>query len=181
MSHLANRVVGLPGSKTPQVVLSADERNELERQVCSHKTGQAPTTLVSFGLLAAGHHERWWPLVLSGIVGIGLGALTFIQPQLMALTLIYVIGVWAIITGALEIVAAIRLRKVITNEWLLSFGGALSIVFGVLVVAQPIVGAFAVVVLFGFYAILTGFAQIGVGLRLRSLHGDLPSVTQPAS
>src|SRR6266581_3368095 len=65
--------------------------------------------VLSFGLMAAGEHERWWPLVLGGIVGIATGVLTFAQPQAMALALVYVIGAWAIITGVLEIAAAIRL------------------------------------------------------------------------
>src|SRR5438105_9646678 len=59
--------------------------------------------VLSFGLMAAGEHERWWPLVLGGIVGIATGVLTFVQPGAMALALVYVIGAWAVVTGNLEI------------------------------------------------------------------------------
>jgi uncharacterized membrane protein HdeD (DUF308 family) len=69
-------------------------------------------------LLAAGEYEEWWPLVLGGIIGIAIGVVTFMQPTTMALALVYVIGAWAIVTGLLEVVAAISLRKVITTEWL---------------------------------------------------------------
>src|SRR6266567_4698333 len=72
--------------------------------------------VLSFGLMAAGEHKRWWPLLVGGLFGIAAGVLTFVQPAATALALVYVIGAWAIVTGALEIVAAIRLRKVITNE-----------------------------------------------------------------
>ncbi len=137
--------------------------------------------VLSFGLMAAGQHERWWPLVLGGVVGIATGVLTFAQPQAMALALVYVIGAWAIITGVLEIAAAIRLRKVITTEWLMGFGGALSILFGVLVLAQPGAGALALVYLFGFYAILAGISQISLGFRLRSLGKTLQPRTQNAT
>jgi len=123
----------------------------------------------SFGLMAAGDGEQWWPLVLSGILGIGLGVLTFARPETMALALVYVAGFWAIVTGLLEIVAAIRLRDVISGEWLMGLGGVLSIVFGILVVAQPNAGALTLVYLFGFYAILAGISQIGLGFRLRGL------------
>ncbi len=129
--------------------------------------------VLSFGLMAAGDGEQWWPLVLSGIFGIGLGVLTFARPETMALALVYVAGFWAIVTGLLEIVAAIRLRDVVSGEWLMGLGGVLSIIFGVLVVAQPNSGALALVYLFGFYAILAGISQVALGFRLRGLGADV--------
>jgi uncharacterized membrane protein HdeD (DUF308 family) len=129
--------------------------------------------VLSFGLMAAGDGEQWWPLVLSGILGIGLGVVTFARPETMALALVYVVGFWAIVTGLLEIVAAIRLRDVVSGEWLMALSGALSIIFGVLVVAQPDSGALALVYLFGFYAILAGVSQIGLGFRMRGLNEDV--------
>ena len=86
------------------------------------------------------------------------------------------VGFWAIVTGLLEIVAAIRLRNVISGEWLMALSGALSILFGVLVVAQPDSGAVALVYLFGVYAILAGISQIGLWVRLRNLEEDVRSV-----
>jgi len=137
--------------------------------------------VLSFGLLAAGDGERWWPLVLGGVVGIATGVLTFVQPAAMALALVYVIGAWAVVTGTLEIVAAIRLRKVITSEWLMGFSGVLSIVFGAVVLVQPGTGALALVFLFGFYAILAGISQISLGFRLRGLGESLRPQTQSAT
>jgi uncharacterized membrane protein HdeD (DUF308 family) len=137
--------------------------------------------VLSFGLMAAGDGQRWWPLVLGGVVGIATGVLTFVQPAAMALALVYVIGAWAIVTGILEIVAAIRLRKVITSEWLMGFSGVLSIVFGALALAQPGSGALALVFLFGFYAILAGISQISLGFRLRGLGESLQPRTQSAT
>lgn len=134
--------------------------------------------VLSFGLIAAGEGQRWWPLVLGGIVGIATGVLTFAQPAAMALALVYVVGAWAIVTGVFEIVAAIRLREYITSEWLMGFSGALSIVFGVLVLAQPGAGAFALVYLFAFYAVLAGVSQIALGFRMRSLGETIQSGTQ---
>jgi uncharacterized membrane protein HdeD (DUF308 family) len=133
--------------------------------------------VLSFGLLAASDGEQWWPLALSGILGIGLGVLTFAKPETMGLALVYVAGFWAIVTGLLELVAAIRLRDLISGEWLMGLSGALSIVFGVLVVAEPNSGAIALVYLFGFYAILAGISEIGLGFRLRSLDQDVRSAS----
>jgi uncharacterized membrane protein HdeD (DUF308 family) len=125
--------------------------------------------VLSFGLMAAHDGEQWWPLVLGGILGIGLGVLTFARPGTIDLALVYVAGFWAIVTGLLEIVAAIRLRKIISGEWLMGLSGGLSIIFGVLVVAQPDSGAVALVYILGFYAILAGVTQIALGFRLRGL------------
>src|SRR6478609_4923459 len=100
--------------------------------------------LVGFGIMAAGDGQQWWPLVLSGIIGIGLGVITFVQPSAVALALVYVVSFWAIFTGLLEIVAAIRLRDVITTEWLVAISGALSVIFGILVAAQPTAGALTI-------------------------------------
>jgi uncharacterized membrane protein HdeD (DUF308 family) len=125
---------------------------------------------LGFGLLAAGGSERWWPFVVNGIVGIGLGVLTFAEPQAMIAALVSILGAWAILTGVLQIVAAIRFRQIITNEWAIGLSGASSIVFGVLVLAQPSAGALTLVLLFGFYAILAGFAQVMLGRRLHGLN-----------
>jgi uncharacterized membrane protein HdeD (DUF308 family) len=130
-------------------------------------------TVLGFGLMAASDGEQWWPLVLSGILGIGLGVVTFAKPGTVGLALVYVVGFWAIVTGLLEVVAAIRLRDVISGEWLMGLSGALSILFGVLVVAQPNSGALGLVYLFGFYAILAGISQIAFGFRLRGLNEDV--------
>ena len=136
---------------------------------------------LAFGLLAASEHERWWPLVVSGIVGIAVGVLTFAETQSVGLALVYVVGAWAVVTGVLEIVAAIRLRQVMSDGWLMGLSGALSIVFGVLVFLQPNAGAYALTFIFGFYAILTGISQAWLGFRLRSLGQDLTSPVQTAS
>jgi uncharacterized membrane protein HdeD (DUF308 family) len=129
--------------------------------------------MFSFGLMAAGDGGQWWPLVLGGILGIGLGVLTFARPDAVGLALVYVVGFWAIVTGLLEIVGAIRLRDYISGEWMMGLSGVLSMVFGVLVLAQPNSGAIALVYLFGFYAILAGASQIALGFRLRSLGQDV--------
>jgi uncharacterized membrane protein HdeD (DUF308 family) len=55
----------------------------------------------------------------------------------------------------------------------MALSGALSILFGVLVVAEPDSGAVSLVYLFGFYAILAGISQISLGVRLRGLGQDV--------
>src|SRR2546426_10208546 len=63
------------------------------------------------GVRAAERHERWWSPVLKGLAGIAAGVVTFVQPALTALALLYLIGGWGIVTGILEIVAAGHLHR----------------------------------------------------------------------
>lgn len=112
-------------------------------------------------------HEDWWVLLLWGLAGIVVGALTLWAPGLTALALLFYIAVWAVATGVLEIVAAIRLRKIINDEWWLILGGLLSVIFGVLLMAQPGVGALTVLWLIGSYAIVFGVLLVVLALKVR--------------
>jgi len=111
--------------------------------------------------------QPWWHLVLEGIVSIAAGVIAFAWPGLTALALLWVIAGWAIITGVLEIVAAIRLRKHIDNEWWLALSGVASVVFGALLIIAPVAGALAVTLWIGAYAFVFGVLMIALGVRLR--------------
>lgn len=137
--------------------------------------------MLGFGLLAAGEAENWWMLLLTGIAGLVVGVLTFAKPAEMALALVYVIGIWAMLTGLLGVAAAIRLRKIISDEWLMALGGALGILFGIIVLMQPVAGALTVVYLFGFYAVLFGITQIVLGIRLHGLVAAVDRRVQQAT
>lgn len=113
--------------------------------------------------------ERHWAAMLIGsILSIGAGVLTFLFPGLTALSLLFLIAAWSIVTGVAEIVTAIRLRKVITGEWLLILAGVLSVAFGVLLALFPGPGALAVVLWIGAYAFVVGILLIVLAFKLRS-------------
>lgn len=123
------------------------------------------------GILSARENRRWWTEVLVGVAGIVAGIATWVWPGLTALALLYLIAAWAIASGVFEIAAAIELRRVIDNEWALGIGGALSILFGLLLILFPGSGALGLLWLVGAYAILFGIALIVLGWRLRGLRG----------
>ncbi len=116
-------------------------------------------------------HEHWGVLLLWGLIGIGVGILTFLVPGITALALLFYIAIWAIATGVLEIVAAIRLRKEIKNEWLLVFGGLVSVVFGAILMARPVVGALALLWLIATFAVLFGLLLVLLAFKVRTF-GD---------
>ena len=126
--------------------------------------------------------DRFWVLVLEAVVGIGIGVLTIARPAATALALLYYVGIWAILTGILELVAAIRLRKEITGEFWLALAGVLSIVFGVLLFATPGAAALALAVWVGAYAIVFGVTLLLLAFRLRRFAEGHPGAGQtPAS
>jgi uncharacterized membrane protein HdeD (DUF308 family) len=106
-------------------------------------------------------------LVAQGVAGIILGVLAIAWPGITALVLLWVIAAWAVLIGALEIFAAVRLRRELRREWLLALSGALSVLFGILLVVWPAAGALTVVVLIGVSAIVFGVTLLTLGLRLR--------------
>ena len=127
-----------------------------------------------------GMRDGWGMLLLEGIAGIAAGIVTALWPGITALVLLYLIAAWAVVTGAFEIAAAIRLRRVIRHEWLLALSGLASIGLGILLMLFPGSGALALVLWIGAYALVSGTLLVVLAVRLRSWgrHGS-PS-RQPA-
>ena len=115
----------------------------------------------------------WWLWLLFGLVSIAAGVVTFVWPNITAISLFYVIVAWAIVNGVMEIVLAIEFRKVVEGEWLLVLAGLLSVTFGIVCVFQPVAGALSILWLIGAYAILYGAALVVLALRLRKLESKV--------
>ena len=114
-------------------------------------------------------NDRWWVLLLEGILGIVVGVLTFIQPGATLLTFVLFIGAWLVITGVLEIVAAIRLRQEIQGELWLILSGVVSVIAGVLMFVFPGAGALTGAYILGAYAIVFGVMLLVLSFRLRGM------------
>lgn len=123
------------------------------------------STYEAFGRSQRG--EQWWPRLLRGLVGIGAGLVTILWPAVTATVLLYIVAFWALITGVLEIVAAVQYRRVLAHNWLLVVVGTLSVLVGLLLIANPMAGALALATLIGAYFLILGILLLILALVLR--------------
>ena len=112
--------------------------------------------------------------IARGLVSIAAGLVVLLAPGVSAAVLLLVIATWAVVSGALEVAMAIRLRKQLDREWMLGIEGGLSILFGVLLALWPLAGVVVLALWVGAYALVFGGMQIGTGLRLRSYQRSHP-------
>jgi uncharacterized membrane protein HdeD (DUF308 family) len=125
-----------------------------------------------FALISAIQHrdqEGWWAVALEGILGILAGIAVFLFPIAATFTFLYIVVFWAIATGVLEIIAAIQLRKQIENEWWMILSGAISIIFGIVLLLNPGEGILTLLWLFGGLAIAFGVMLVILAFRVRGM------------
>jgi uncharacterized membrane protein HdeD (DUF308 family) len=126
-----------------------------------------------FSFILAAKAPKGYPnfgsLILAGIFGVLAGLITFFWPGISALGLLIVIAAWAVVNGILEIYYAIKLRKEIKNEWLLILAGILSVIFGALLLLNPLAGALVLVLWIGSFAIVFGILLIILAFKMKRL------------
>jgi uncharacterized membrane protein HdeD (DUF308 family) len=98
--------------------------------------------------------------VLIAIVDVAAAVVAIAYPGITASVLVVVIGLWALVSGALELATAWRLRDTHSGSGWLTFGGVLSVVAGVLLVVAPDIGAYTIALVFGFYLLVYGVSLL---------------------
>ena len=112
--------------------------------------------------------ERSWIQLLSGTAAVGVGLLTLFSPQITAYVLLICIAFWAIATGLIDLVAAVRLRHEMQGEFWLGLAGLASVAFGVFVLARPGAGALSVLWAIAFYAMVLGVTLVVMAFEMRA-------------
>jgi uncharacterized membrane protein HdeD (DUF308 family) len=125
------------------------------------------------------NHGHWGVMLLEGVIGIAAGVIALLWPGIGALALTLIVAAWALATGVLEIIMAVRLRRVIKGEWLLIIGGVLSIALAIVIAIYPGVGALALVWWMGAYALVYGVIMLTLAIRIR--HLAVPGVVAAGS
>jgi uncharacterized membrane protein HdeD (DUF308 family) len=119
--------------------------------------------------------DGWWVMLLIGVLGIVVGAYAILKPPIGMLAFIYIVAFQAILLGLFLVMLGYKYRQVTTREWILYLTGALSVLFGVLVVARPAAGGVSIVWLIASWAIVIGVLKIVFAMRVRSAVDNLRS------
>ena len=114
-----------------------------------------------------------WAVGAMAVVGILAGIGTFLWPGITAIALLYVVAVWAIVVGILQVVFALRVRTLVAGEFWMALGGLLSIAFGALLLIFPGSGLVTLAWLVGIWAMAYGVSDLGLAYRLHTIHNDL--------
>lgn len=117
---------------------------------------------------AAEHHQRWGSLAFEGLSGIAAGALAVWWPELTVVIFVFLVAVWALLSGGFMLLAAFQLH-IDHGRWWLVLGGAVSMIYGVLLLAAPMAGAVVLTWWIGAYALVFGIALLAVAFRLRAI------------
>jgi uncharacterized membrane protein HdeD (DUF308 family) len=122
---------------------------------------------IAGAIRAAQGHERSGMLLIEGLAGVATAMVTIAWPAITALSFMHIIAGWAMVTGVLEIAAAVSLRKSIAGEWLLGLSGFASLILGVVMLAMPLAPV-GIALWIGGYALIFGVLVLELGWRLRS-------------
>lgn len=129
------------------------------------------------GVMAARRHERWGWLIVEGLVDLVTGGIAAVWPLITIVAFALLMGAWAIVTGALLLGASYRLN-IPHGRWLMALAGAISVIWGVLLIIWPLIGALVLTWWMAAYALIFGVAMLVLALRLR---GRRPAVAPPGA
>jgi len=126
-----------------------------------------------FSLIAAVTNRRRdrnrWLLGLEGVIGLTAGVVTLRVPSATVLVLVLLVSPWAIATGILRIVEAIRLHEEIAGAIWLVLSGIVTLIFAMLLIFRPVSGVIELGWIVAGYAVILGLLEILLGFDLRSI------------
>jgi uncharacterized membrane protein HdeD (DUF308 family) len=127
------------------------------------------------GSLQNREKDGWWVMLLIGLLGIAVGGYALLNPPVSMLAFVFLVALEAIVLGVFLVMLGYKVRKATTREWILYLTGALSLLFGILVIARPVVGGLTVVYLIASWAIVIGALKLAFAFRIRKLPAELES------
>jgi len=111
--------------------------------------------------------RNWWALVLRGLLGIGLGVITFVWPGITLASLVILFGIYAFIDGVLAGIAAVRALERHERWGALLIEGIAGILTGIVAFVWSAITTVVLVFIVGAWAIVTGVFEIAAAMKLR--------------
>jgi uncharacterized membrane protein HdeD (DUF308 family) len=122
---------------------------------------------------AARQRDRWGLFVLEGVADIAAGVIAVLWPGITLVAFVFLVAAWAIVSGSLALMAAFRLN-IEHGRWWLVLGGAASVIYGILLIVAPLIGALVLTWWFGAYALVFGIALLVWSVRLKARLANHP-------
>jgi uncharacterized membrane protein HdeD (DUF308 family) len=134
----------------------------------------AASVLVDGGFNVIGaiqHREKdgWWIMLLIGVLGVVVGGYAMLNPPVSMMAFLYLVALQAILLGVFLIMLGYKVRAITQREWILYLAGGLSVLFGILVIANPLAGSLSVITLIAAWALVTGVLKVIFAMKIRSL------------
>lgn len=122
--------------------------------------------------------ENWWLVLIPGVAGVVIGIISIAMPEITRTVVIYLIAIWALVSGLGQIYSATKIRKDVEGEWIPILIGVISVVLGIILFAMPREAATTVMWLVGLFVLVLGVLWLIMGLRVRKWV-DTPSGGTP--
>lgn len=117
--------------------------------------------------------QRWWVIFLRALLGITAGVAIIMLPSLVVristIVLALVFAIPALISGVIDMITAVRIRKQIDNEWSVFLGGLLSVTIGGLILLAPVIFGILLMRILALVAVIAGIVMIYLAFQLRRL------------
>jgi len=128
------------------------------------------------GIKAARNGERWYLLILQGLVSLAAAVIAVSLPVATIVALTWLVAIWAIVSGALMLSAAFTLNLE-HGRWWLALGGIASLIFGILLILQPLIGAVVLILWLGAFGLVMGIFLLILAFQL---HGKMEDKSRKA-
>ena len=126
----------------------------------------------AFNIIGALQHREkdgWWIMLLMGALGVLIGGYALMNPPVSMMAFLYLVALQAAMLGVFLIMLGYKVRAATQREWILYLAGALSVLFGILIVANPLAGSLSVITLIAAWALVTGVLKVIFAIKVKNL------------
>lgn len=106
------------------------------------------------------HNRTWYYLLPEGIIGLLIGFLILLRPEVVATFFVAVIGIWALFIGVILVVSFFRNQSTSFTKTIMLLVGILSLITGGIIIFNPFESTQMITVLIGVYALIYGLFSV---------------------
>jgi uncharacterized membrane protein HdeD (DUF308 family) len=114
-------------------------------------------------------HGHWSMLLIEGILDLAAATVAISWPLMTAIILVYLLAGWAIATGLFMLIATFR-HPSHQGQWAMRIAAIVSLLWGLLLLFAPLLGALVLTWWIAAYALFFGGALLAMAWRLRKVH-----------